>query len=118
MTEYQRQGSDPERERRHLAFINEADNAEAFAEASLEWWREVGRGFWATSDQMNENTDATTEFTYVPASEIGRFPDDQVRAKLEHMLRTYDPRYQVVLAIEDEGTVSLYKTRLVRPTAN
>jgi hypothetical protein len=118
MVEYRRQGSDPERERRHLAFINNANNAEAFAEATLEWWREVGRGFWTTSDQMEENTDATTAFTYVPLSEIGRFPDDQVRAKLERMLRTYDPRYQVVFVIEEEGTVSLYKTRLVRPTSN
>jgi hypothetical protein len=111
-------GPDPERERRHMAYLNSRENARRLADAARTAWRDEGRGFFAISDLIKPDEHGDTTMAYVPLSKMDRFPNDQMRRDIERMVRSYDPRYQFVVAIEEEGKVSAYKVRMVNPTNN
>jgi len=111
-------GPDPERERRHLAYFNNPDNARRLADGAVAAWREEGRGFWAVSDLIEPDEHGDTTMAYIPLSKLAGYFDDEMRRGLERMVRTYDPRYQFVIAIEEEGKVSTYKVRFFSPQDN
>lgn len=60
-----------EREARHLAWLNEADNGERLARESLDCYRRYGRGFWLVSYQLNERKNGT-QVLYLEATGRGR----------------------------------------------
>jgi hypothetical protein len=111
-------GPDPERERRHVAYFNNPENSRRLADGALAAWQEEGRGFFAISDLIKPDERGDTTMAYILLSRMDRFPNDEMRRDIERMVRSYDPRYQFVVAIEEEGKVSAYKVRIVNPTNN
>ena len=104
--------SDPDRERRHMAFLRTGGNGASLAAAAKAEHEKHGRGFWITSDSVSRKP-AGTEFYYIPIRDIAVFPAGRQRDAVERMAQTYDPARQVVVVIEEDGAISAYKVRLI-----
>ena len=105
-----RPGGDAERERRHMSWLNTADNGARLETAAKAAYADQGRGFWHTT------LGAAPDFTrmaYITAAMIGQLPGGETRGVVARMVRTYNPARQAVVVIDDDGKLSAYKVRLV-----
>ena len=106
-------GGDRERERRHMAWLNRADNGERIATQSAVAYAEQGRGFWFASERLSGEP-GFTRAAYIPAANLADLPAGQTRDVVARMIATYNPARQVVVVIEDDGEISAYKVRPVQ----